>query len=160
MDVNLNKKIEIYSWIEPNNICKGKCDYNFDLVMPDIKRYFALLDLEKSPRKKFMYLNKIFDSINKLLNFNKSGGTFGVDDQMPILNYIFLRAKPQKMYSNLSFMKLYIGDKKQKQEDNYLTQLGTIRDTICNLNSKSLHNISENDFNENCRRASICGKSN
>ena len=52
MDISLSKKIQIFSWIEPNNLMKSNYNYNFELVLPDITKYFNLIDIEKSPRKK------------------------------------------------------------------------------------------------------------
>ena len=148
-DLSLQKKIDIYSWIEPNNLIKNNINYNFELVLPDITRYFNSIDIEKSPRKKINNMVNIFSSINKLLTFQNQS-LIGVDDQMPLLNYIFIKAKPKRIFTNIEFMELYMGDRIMKSEGNYLVQLKAIRDFTFNLAPNSLLNISEKEFYENC----------
>ena len=155
MDANLYHKIQLYSWIEPNNLMKSNYNYNFELVLPDITKYFNLIDIEKSPRKKIINLNNIFESINKLLNFSQNQKQIGVDNQMPLFNYIFLKSKPKNMLTNYKFMVLYSGEKIKKSEGNYLAQLNSIMEFTCNLKHDNLFNVSEKDFEENCKASII-----
>ncbi len=97
-------------------------------------------------------MQNIFASIGKLLSFSQKQ-VVGVDDQMPLLNYIFIRAKPKGMYTNLAFMELYMGDKIKKIEGNNLAQLKSIRDFIYNLSASNLVDVSKKDFEENCKKA-------
>ena len=153
MDLSLSKKIQAYSWIEPNNLMKSNYNYNFELVLPDITKYFNLIDIEKSPRKKIINLNNIFESINSLLKFSQNQKIIGVDNQMPLFNYIFIKAKPKRMLSNYQFMELYIGEKIKKNEGNYLAQLKSIIDFTLNLVAGNLFNITEKEFKDNCLAA-------
>ena len=155
MDANLYHKIQLYSWIEPNNLMKSNYNYNFELVLPDITKYFNLINIEKSPRKKIINLNNIFESINKLLNFSQNQKQIGVDNQMPLFNYIFLKSKPKNMLTNYKFMVLYSGEKIKKSEGNYLAQLNSIMEFTCNLKHDNLFNVSEKDFEENCKASII-----
>ena len=149
LDLTLKKKVDIYSWIEPHNLIKEKVNYNFELVLPDITRYFNLIDIEKSPRKKIINMLNIFSSINKLLTFQNQS-SIGVDNQMPLLNYIFIKAKPKRIYTNCEFMELYMGDKIQKTEGNYLVQLKAIRDFTFSITPNRLLNVSNKEFYDNC----------
>ena len=148
-DLSLQKKIEVCSWIEPNNLIEKNINYNFELVLPDITRYFNLINIEKSPRKKINNMINIFSSINKLLTFQNQS-LIGVDDQMPLLNYIFIKAKPKRMCTNCEFMELYMGDKIKKNEGNYLIQLKSVIDFTYNLAPNNLLNITEKEFYDNC----------
>ncbi len=152
MDEILDSKVQSLSWIEPNNLMKDINNYNYDLVLPDITRYFNHINIEKSPKKKIENMQNIFASIGKLLSFSQKQ-VVGVDDQMPLLNYIFIRAKPKGMYTNLAFMELYMGDKIKKIEGNNLAQLKSIRDFIYNLSASNLVDVSKKDFEENCKKA-------
>ena len=136
------------SWIEPNNIINSKTHFDFDLVLPDINKYFNLIRTEKSPRKKFINLNNIITSINRLLFFNSGATKIGVDDQIPALTYCFVKAKPKRIFTDCKFMELYIGDKKNKGEDNELTQMRTVCDFIKQVKAKSLFNVDEEEFNQ------------
>ena len=145
-DDQILQKVCKLSWIEPQNIIKGKTQFNFDLIMPDINKYFNLIRNEKSPRKKLINLDNIFSSINRLLIFN--GATkVGVDDQIPLLTYCFIKTRPIMIYTDCKFMQLYIGDKKNKGEDNQLTQMITICDFINASKAQSFFNVDEEEFN-------------
>jgi hypothetical protein len=147
-DVNILQKTCQLHWLEPENVIKGDDQYDFDFVLPDINNYFDRIRLEKSPRKKILYLDNIFQVINKLLKFNKGDVAFGVDDQIPLLLYCFIKSRPWRIYTDSHFMRLYIGNKKNKAEDNQLSQLLTICDLIKQARYSSFNNINELDFHK------------
>ena len=147
-DVNILQKTCQLHWLEPENVIKGDDQYDFDFVLPDINNYFDRIRLEKSPRKKILYLDNIFQVINKLLKFNKGDAAFGVDDQIPLLLYCFIKSRPWRIYTDSHFMRLYIGNKKNKAEDNQLSQLLTICDLIKQARYSSFNNINELDFHK------------
>ena len=147
LDDQILQKVCKLSWIEPQNIIKGQTQFNFDLVMPDIANFFNLIRTEKSPRKKLINLDNIFSSVNRLLIFN--GATkVGVDDQIPLLTYCFIKTRPMMIYTDCKFMELYIGEKKNKGEDNQLAQMTTICDFIKGVSAKSFFNVDEEEFNK------------
>ena len=151
MDLSLYKKIQIYSWIEPNNLMEKNYNYNFELVLPDITKFFNLINIEKSPRKKLLNLNNIFESINILLKFSQNSKAIGVDNQLPLFNYIFLKAKPKEMYTNYQFMVLYSGEKIKKNEGGYLAQLKSVIEFTFELAPNKLYNITQKEFEDNCK---------
>ena len=69
---------------------------------------------------------------------------------MPLLNYIFIKAKPKRIFTNCEFMELYMGDKIQKTEGNYLVQLKAIRDFTFSITPNRLLNVSNKEFYDNC----------
>ena len=140
------------SWAQPNHFISNKNQYDFDLVLPDIIKDFQFIYTERSPRKKFMHVSNIFSLINRLLVFNSEAIFIGVDDQMPLLNYVFIKANPVGIYTNCKFMELYIGEKKNKGEDNQLSQLLSICEFVKDINDKSLFNVTEEEFNYNCNK--------
>ena len=92
-------------------------------------------------------------AINTLLEFNEDKINIGVDNQMPLLNYVFIKAKPKNIFTNCEFMELYSGDKIGKKEGNYLIQLKSIRDFTLGLTHNKLFNITIEEFNQNCKLA-------
>ena len=149
-DEKILQQSYLLSWVEPQNIIKSDTHFDFDLVLPDINKYFNSIRNEKSPRKKLLNLTNIFSSINRLLLFSGIS-KFGVDDQIPLLTYCLIKARPLKLYTDCKFMELYIGEKKNKGEGNYLTQMKTICDYIKGISAKSLYNIDEEEFNRKCQ---------
>ena len=147
-DTELLQKTCQLNWLEPENVIEGESRYDFDFVLPDIDNYFKLIRTEKSPRKKIINLHNIFQAINRLIKFNEGDVAIGVDNQMPLLIYCFIKAKPWKIFTDSHFMKLYMGSKKNKSEDNELTQLLSICEIIGQAKHNSFFNINETDFNQ------------
>ena len=143
----------LVSWIEPQHLIKGRNNYLFDSFLPDVIKFFDKIEKEKSPRKKLENMIKIFTSIENVVKFNGENKDIGVDDQLPILNYAFIKAHPFPIYTNCKYMELFLGNKKFKLEGNYLTQLFTICKFIENLSAKDLFDVSEEKFKYNCSKS-------
>ena len=143
------------SWTEPKNFINEKKNYVYDSFLPEVIQYFKKIQMEKSPRRKLLNMSNIFKSISNLVVFNngEEKKDIGVDDQMPILNYSFIKAQPEKIYSNCKYMDLYIGDKSSKEEGSQLSQLLGICMFVKDLDYKSLFDVSELEFTINCNKA-------
>ena len=141
------------SWTGPKHFIKAKRKFVFGSFLTKVKGYFKLIDSEKSPRKKILNMIEIFNTIGFLLRFNGVGSEAGVDDQLPILNYAFVKAQPLRMYSNVKFMELYIGDRKNKSEGSQLTQLLGICDLIAKIKSTDLIDVNNEEFIRNCNES-------
>ena len=141
------------SWTKPYHFIPKEKNYVFGGFMTDVINSFEMIDKEKSPRKKFLYVKKIFSSIAYLLKFNGKGEEVGVDDQMPILNCAVIKAQPLRLYSNAKYMELFIGEKKNKIEGSQLTQILGICDFIAKINHESLIGVGEKEFITLCNKA-------
>ena len=140
-------------WIELPNLIKENKNYIFDDYLPDIINYFQQFIYEKSPRIKLLCIKKIFNSINNLGKFNGEE-IKSVDQEMPLLNYVFIKAKPQKIYTNCKYTELFLGKKKLAEEGNQLTKLIALCEQMKNISYKQFFNISEEDYYKNCNSAS------
>ena len=152
-DYQIFRRCVLLSWAEPKHFIAKKTNYVFDSFLPDVIDFFGKMDKEKSPRIKFIYMKKIFGAINDVLRFNGGDGSSGVDDQMPILNYAFIKARPQHISSNCKYMNLFIGKNRNRSEGSQLTQLSGICEHVVNLTYNQLNGVKEEEFNEKCRQA-------
>ena len=152
-DYIIYKKCISLSWTEPKHLIAKKTNYVFDSFLPDVIEYFSKMEKGKSPRVKFIYMKKIFGAIGDVLKFNGGDGSSGVDDQMPILNYAFIKARPQHISSNCAYMNLFIGKNKTRAEGSQLTQLTGICEHVKNLTAKELNGVSEEEFEKKCKQA-------
>ena len=143
------------SWTEPKHFIPGKTNYVFDSFLPEVKDFFKLMEKEKSPRKKFLYVNEIFHSISKVVKFNGGDIQTGVDDEMPILNYALAKSRPIRIFSNLQLMDLYIGERRSKSEGSQLTQLIASCDFIINIKYNNLNDITKEEFTRKCNSAAL-----
>ena len=148
-DIIIFKNCIKVSWVELKHFIKGKDDYILENFIPDTNIYFQQINKEKSPRKKLMCMSEIFTCIHNLglLNGDKLEGT---DEILSILNFAFIKDKPLSIYSNCKYMKLFIGDKKNKGEGHQLSQLIGICQQMLNFNYSCLFDVSEEEYNKNC----------
>ena len=152
-DLKIFKNCVRCSWVELKHFVRGKNDYVLENFIPDTIKNFEQINKEKSPRKKLRCLNKIFTCIFNLAQLN-GDMIEGTDDSLPILNYAFIKARPLCMDSNCKFMKLFLGEMKNKAEGHQLSQLIGIGLQISKISSDSFNDVSEEEFNKNCILAS------
>ena len=143
------------SWTEPKHFIKSKRELVFGTFLKDVSKLFKLMDSEKSPRKKFLNLKEIYNSVGFLLKFNGVGAEAGVDDQLPILCYSIVKSQDLRLYSNAKFMKLFVGEKKNKLEGSQIVQLFTACKFIGDLKYQDLIDVSYDEFNTKCDKATI-----
>ena len=155
IDDKIFNKTYMLSWTEPKHLILGKTNYVFDSFLPGVIDYFKLIDKEKSPRKKILYMKEIFSSISKVVKFNGGDENTGVDDQMPILNYAFIKAQPNRIFSNSRLMELYIGDMSSKEEGSQLIQLIAICNFIVDLTYENINGVTKDEYNRNCNNAAL-----
>ena len=137
------------SWVELKHFVKGKSDYILENFVPDTINNFEQINKEKSPRKKLKCVNNIFKCIYNLAQLN-GDMIESTDDSLPILNYVFIKAMPTYIYSNCIFMKLFLGNKKNKAEGHQLSQLIGICIQISEISANILFDITDEEFNKNC----------
>ena len=154
-DTKIFQKSVLLSWTKPKHFLKTKKEFVFGSFENDVLEYFKLLDNDKSPRKKLIDMDGVFNSIGFLLRFNGKGPDTGVDDQIPILNYAFIKAQALRMNSNVRFMELYIGDKKSKKEGSQLTQFKGICEMIPNIKYDALNDVTKEEFVKRCKEATL-----
>ena len=153
-DTEIFRRCVLLSWTEPKHFISGKKNYIYDSFLPDVINYFDQIDKEKSPRKKIINMDNIFTCINNVIKFNGSNDG-GADEQLPILNYAFVKARPLHIYSNCKYMELFLGDKEQREEGNQLANLFLICDFIKDITAKKLNGVSEEEYVKKCQDAAF-----
>ena len=148
IDAKIKESCTKFVWIEFSNIIQTKQNIVMDHILPDAINYFRKINEEKSPRKKIIFLIGIFNCIFNIGKFN--GKKFeGVDDEMPFLNYIFIKAKPDKIFDNCRYMELFLGEKKDKVEGQKIVELKGLCELLTKYTYNNLYNITESDYEEN-----------
>ena len=138
------------SWTDIHHFMKRKQKIVLGSFNIDIQKLFKLVDAEKSPRKKFINLNEVYNTITFLLQLNGICNDIGVDDILPILNYSLLHLPQLRIYSNLKFLELYIGEKKKNREGSQLTQLLSSCEFIFTIQYSDLNDVTEEEFIKRC----------
>ena len=139
------------NWVEPKHILKKKYDYLFGCFISDVKKYYNLMEIQRCPRKKIFYMEEIFKSISNLSKFNDNK-IEGIDGELPILDYSLIKIMPQRIRSNCEYIKLFLGDKSERIENNHLTQIVCISNHFNTIKYSDFNNITEEEFNEKCKK--------
>ena len=141
------KSIEL-SWVEPKLIIKK--EYIFDDMLPDILNEFNQINIMKTPIKKLNCIKKIIAYIEKLIKFNEGEDKeIGAEDITPVLNYIFIKAQPFKISSDIEFIKIFMDN---INNENNLANIESMCDLVLNCTAKNF-NLTQEEYNEKVKEA-------
>ena len=138
------------SWIEPKHL-KIPNEINVDNFIPITNSYFKQIDNEKSPSCKMKVIEKIFNTINSALRFSL-GTHFSTDDIAPIFEYALIKARPERLSSNLRYLDFFI-TKGSELKNMYFDFLKNNMNSIKEINYTQFDGISEDEFKQKCLEA-------
>ena len=106
-DNKIYKKTIQLSCVDPYFIVEK--DYTYDTLLPDIINEFKQINIVKSPYRKYYYILKIKEYIKSLVQFNEGlDKEVGADDITPVLNFVFIKSHPFRIYTDIEFTKLFL----------------------------------------------------
>ena len=137
------------SWVEPNNMVSIP-NLNLDNILPRTVGLIKEMDFEKSPEGKLRLVSKVIQIILNNSTYclgSKIEG--GMDDQVPMLIYVIIKAQPFRFSSNIDYLDLFLGGKDSGygQGKQVIGMLQGIRDWILNVTCKKL-GVTEQEFTE------------
>ena len=137
-DKKISEKTIELSWVEPQLIIKK--DYIFDNILPDILNEFKHINIIKNPFRKLNCMKKIMEYIDSLIKFNEGEDKdIGAEDITPVLNYVFIKAQPLRISSDIEFTKLFC--KNGGQFENSLANFESMCLLIMDCNLKLKKNL-------------------
>ena len=146
-DSEIYSKAIMLSWVEPNLIINK--DYIYETSLPDIMHQFQNVNSARTPQKKFSYIQKILELINNLIMFNEGDKKdISLDDVTPVLFYIFIKAHPFKIYTDLNFIKLFLDSKKGVYSFN-IKQIESAASMVMACDEKNF-GLTKEEFNKRC----------
>ena len=148
LDMIIHENCLKLSWTEPKHYIKDNNNYIYENVLPDILYDFKEINIQKSPRLKIFFMKDIFKCIDNLGKISgENSNEFGIDNQVSILTYAFIKAKPNNIETNCNYLELFI--EKDTEEDNLLTQLRLICKYVHEIDKINLNGVSKEEFNYN-----------
>ena len=143
------EKTFLYSWIEPKHLMKNNSFfYIYKSFLTDALRQINFFLNEKSIRKKIDCLHKLYKVIEDVIVFNGGKGVLGADDFVPLLNFAYIKAQPERIYSHIKYCLLYNPNKIPGNEVYYFTQLLSVYEFVNQLSFEKLSNITKEEYNE------------
>jgi hypothetical protein len=158
-DDKINQMCKKLSWVEPKHFIKRKNNYIYQSFLPDLTKYLISIEKEKSIRKKIINMKAIFRCMDNLGKFNGEG-KFGLESQIQILNYVFVKAKPSHIWANAQYMELFLGSKKAQIEGQNLASINLICEHVLNITADKLIGVDQKEFDSNCIKSSERNLSN
>ena len=76
----------------------------------------------------------------------------GVDDQLPLLVYVIIKAQPPRLASNIKFIELYYEEISSGPEAQKFAMLSAIKERLLNFHASDLNGVSDEEFSKYCLR--------
>ena len=93
-------------------------------------------------------MSNVFNSIQRVIEFNGGKGLLSIDDFIPILTFSLMKAQPYRLNSTIKYTILFNPNKKNGLESQQLSQLKMASDFLTNLSYESLINITKEEYND------------
>ena len=139
-----------FSWIKPNHLNIN--DINNDNFINITTNLFNQMNIEKSYSGKLEIIEKIFMTFSNVLKISK-GLNYSTDDIAPLCEYALIKAKPERLSSNLKFIQIMMPEKCSYLYKMHFDYLKNYIEIIKNCNFKHFYGITEKEFNNNCFKA-------
>jgi hypothetical protein len=150
-DIQIFQNSYQHIWIRLSNLFAVN-NYILEDYLFDSRIYLTQFEKEKSPRKKLLCINEIFNYIYKFAQFNGIGEV-GAEEEITLLLYIVIKSRLQKLYSNCKYTELFISHKGNNLENNQLLKIIAICEKIEALQFEDFYNIEKSYYIYYCDMA-------
>ena len=128
-----------------------KKEYIFDNMLPDIINEFKQLFISKTPYQKLKCINNILVYVVNLIKFNEGENMeVGADNISPVLNYVFIKSHPFRIFTDIEFIKLF--SYQNGDLENGLVNIESICNFVLNHSAKD-YNLSQEEYDRKCNEA-------
>ena len=138
------------SWVEPKHL-RIPPNININNLILVTNSFFKQIDNEKSPSSKMEVIGHIFNTINSALHFSL-GDNFSTDDIAPIFEYALIKARPERLSSNLKYLEFFL-ERGSELSDMYFDFLKNNLESIKEINYTKFCGIKKEEFLQNCYEA-------
>ena len=144
------------SWIKPAHLDIKKLYVN---ELKSAILFVRKIDSGKSVYDKLNYIAAAHNTINNTIKFSSGKKEdAGAEELSPIFQYIIIKAKPKRFFSNINYIKAFLNPNKCKGMHGFLlSQMEFAASFITQIDYKKLK-ISEEEFNKNCNNAEMNSK--
>ena len=143
-DIKFYQRTKCLDWVTPEQLEIKKVYFNqLGFAISSIRK----IDNARSVLDKIDLIINAHTSINNTIKFSLGKeDDSGQDEMTPILQYIILKAHPKRMYSNINYLKCFLGDSNLSDQNGFLlSQIESAYSYINNLNYQNLK-ITKEEF--------------
>ena len=138
------------SWVEPKHL-KIPPSININNLILMTNSFFKQMDNEKSPSSKMEVIGNIFNTINSALHFS-FGDNFSTDDIAPIFEYALIKARPERLSSNLKYLEFFL-ERGSELSDMYFDFMKNNLESIKEINYTQFFGVGKEEFLQKCYEA-------
>ena len=147
-DIEFNKKTKLLDWVTPEHLEMPKL-FIKQLRIPI--NWIRKMDEAKSVMEKIDCLQNALTNVNNLIKFSTGKNKdAGADDTPPIFQYIIIKAQPERIVSNLNYIKCFY--KSSSDKNLLISNLESYIVFITNVTPEQLK-ITKEEFDKNMKEA-------
>ena len=145
-----NQTKKLY-WITPEHLDIKKIYIN---QLSNAVIWIKKIDQAKSIRDKLYCISNAYNTMNNTIKFSSGkNDNAGQDELTPIFQYIIIKAQPQRIFSNINYIKCFLDDSGLTGELGFLlTQMESATCFIMDLDYEHLK-ITKEEFDKNIKEA-------
>ena len=148
-DIFFYKKCSRLQFIKQENLIKNKKFFIENNLLQIAINYINEMDNKLSPIEKIKSFGKALNILNNSMTINSGKSNFGIDDNLPLVLFTIIKAKPKMMITNFNYSNEFINQELSKQQyGSILTQMGMISNIITNMKYNELVGVTEKEFGE------------
>ncbi len=149
-DFNFFNKVKRLQWIKPEHLnIKNINILHLSNAISWIKKF----EFYKAIKDKLLCINKIYIDMNNAIKFDHGINNEAKHDELkPLFLYIIIKAQPQRMLSNINYIKCFTDYIEIDEKISYLlTLLESSKEFVLNISYQFL-NIKKEEFDENMKK--------
>ena len=149
-DFNFYNKVKRLQWIKPEHLnIKNLNILHLSNAISWIKKF----EFYKAIKDKFLCINRIYNDMNNAIKFDYGINNEAKHDELkPLFLYIIIKAQPQRMLSNINYIKCFTDYIEIDEKiSNFLTLLESSKEFVLNISYQFL-NIKKEEFDENMKK--------
>ena len=149
------------------HICGEKCIEFFDEGEPEpseeelkyAEECVSKIDTGKSVYEKLKYIADAHNTINNTIKFSTGKSSdAGADDLSPIFQYIIIKARPKRFFSNINYIKCFLGPNQVKGINGFLLgQMEFAAEFIMRIDCNKVK-LNQEEFDNNIKNSIIFKK--
>ena len=151
MDKQFYETTSKLSWIKPDQLDIKKIYIN---ELKFAEKCISKIDEGKSVNEKLKNILDAHNTINNTIKFSTGKiNDAGADDLSPIFQYIIIQARPKRFFSNINYIKCFLGPNQLKGIYGYLlSQMEFAAEYIMRIDYVKLK-ISKEEFEDNVQKS-------
>ena len=101
-----SKCVEL-AWVEPFHFIESAHKFNLDDILPNCIRLIKQIQNENSPYIKKDLFETVYAQLEQSIKIYLDKKELEIDNLLPFLIYVVLKAQPQKLSSDLRFIEMF-----------------------------------------------------